>query len=102
MGVARWRVGRGGLEGAAWPGCGPTALTLGDGGIARPNLGVRAPPRPPPRAGRSNGAGEDIIGTEVGGVARDGGVETADDELWVKLAEGERETFAWHRKRAYL
>jgi hypothetical protein len=74
-------VGKAGLDGAAWPGCGPTALTLGDGGIARPNLGVRAPPRPPPRAGRSKGAGEDIIGTDVGGVAREGGVETADDEL---------------------
>jgi hypothetical protein len=84
-------VGRAGLDGAAWPGCGPTALTLGDGGIARPNLGVRAPPRPPPRAGRSKGAGEDIIGTEVGGVAREGGVETADDELWVNLAEGNKD-----------
>lgn len=79
MGVARCRVGKGPLDGAACPGCGPTALTLGEGGIARPNLGVRAPPRPPPRAGRRKGAGEDIVGTEDGVVAREGGVETAED-----------------------
>lgn len=48
----------------------PTGLTLGDGGIAKPNLGVRAPPGRPPRAGRS-GAGEDDMmgmGVDVGGV----------------------------------
>jgi hypothetical protein len=39
-------------------------LTLGEGGIARPNLGVLAPLfcRLPGIGGRSNGAGEDILG----------------------------------------
>ncbi len=45
-----------------------TGLAFGDGGMARPNLGVRAPPfdRLPGMGGRSNGAGEDIIGTGGG------------------------------------
>lgn len=38
-------------------------LTLGDGGMASPSLGVRAPPpRFPGMGGRSNGAGEDMFG----------------------------------------
>ena len=66
MGVATWTVscGRVGPAIAA-----PTGLTLGDGGMAKPNLGVRAPPGRPPSAGRS-GAGDDIMamGADVGGV----------------------------------
>ena len=39
-------------------------LTLGEGGMASPNLGVLVPLfcRPPGIGGRSNGAGEDILG----------------------------------------
>ena len=61
MGVATFKVGRCGRDG---PGCGaPTGLTFGDGGMARPNLGVRPPlGRAPARAGR-RGAGVDIMGT---------------------------------------
>jgi hypothetical protein len=81
MGVARCRVGSGGLEGAAaCPGCAPTAFALGDGGIARPSLGVRAPPLPPPRAGRRKGAGDDIMGTEPG-VERERGVEAEEEDV---------------------
>lgn len=58
MGVARCRVGSCGRPPAA-----PTALTLGDGGMANPSLGVRAPlALPPARAGLRRGAGEDIRG----------------------------------------
>ena len=52
------------------PGCGPplTGLTLGEGGMARPNLGVLAPLfcRPPGIGGRSKGAGDDIFGAGFG------------------------------------
>ncbi len=66
IGVARCNVGSCGRPGAAAP-APPTGFTLGDGGIASPNLGVRAPPGlPPPRAGRSKGAGEDMVGMGFG------------------------------------
>lgn len=74
MGVARCSVGRGGLEGAAigWL---PTGLALGDGGIARPSLGVRAPPfLAPGMAGRRRGTGEGpelCVGREIGVGAAD-------------------------------
>lgn len=51
------------------PGCGPplTGLTFGEGGMARPNLGVLAPLfRLPGIGGRSKGAGDDILGAEFG------------------------------------
>ncbi len=48
------------------PGC-TTGFTFGDGGMANPSLGVRAPPgREPGIAGRRSGAGEFIIGTLLG------------------------------------
>lgn len=77
MGVAICRTGSGGLEGI-WSfggicsfggpaGGPPTGFTFGEGGIASPRRGVRAPPpRAPGMAGRSNGAGEDIKGTGLG------------------------------------
>lgn len=45
-----------------------TGFAFGEGGIARPNLGVLAPPalRPPGIGGRSKGAGDDILGREAG------------------------------------
>ena len=56
-------MGRGGREGAA-PGL-LTGLALGEGGMARPRRGVRAPPGlGPPKAGRRRGAGEARDGTE--------------------------------------
>jgi hypothetical protein len=63
MGVARLRMGRGGRLDA----CGTallTGLTAGDGGMARPSLGVRVPlaERAPGMAGRRRGTGEDMIG----------------------------------------
>ena len=72
MGVARCRVGSCGRDG---PGCGaPTGLTVGDGGMARPSLGVRPPlGRVPARAGRSRGAGADIMGTGLLVLAGGGG-----------------------------
>lgn len=41
-----------------------TGFALGEGGMARPNLGVLAPPfcRLPGIGGRNNGAGEDMLG----------------------------------------
>ena len=76
MGVASCNRGREGLEPICPgickdrpPGCGPllTGLTFGEGGIARPNLGVLAPPfRLPGIGGRSKGAGEDILGCGFG------------------------------------
>jgi hypothetical protein len=77
MGVANCNRGREGLE-AVCPGickdkpvgCGPplTGLTLGEGGMARPNLGVLVPLfcRLPGMGGRSKGAGEDILGCWFG------------------------------------
>lgn len=83
MGVARCKVGKGGLEGAAaWP---PTALTLGDGGIDKPNLGVRAPlGLEPGMAGRRSGAGEASCGIGLG-VGRDIGV--SEEEVGYKESE---------------
>lgn len=48
----------------------PTGLTLGDGGMAKPSLGVRAPPGRTPRTGRSGPGDDAILGTRVaaGGV----------------------------------
>jgi hypothetical protein len=67
MGVARCSVGRGGLAAAGWL---PTALALGEGGIAKPSLGVRGPPLllPPGRAGRKRGAGAGVKGRTPGDV----------------------------------
>ncbi len=49
----------------------PRGFPLGEGGIARPSLGVRAPlDRAPGIAGRSRGTGEDIMGTELGSCAK--------------------------------
>lgn len=75
IGVARCRVGRGGLAGG-WIVRLPTGLAFGDGGMARPNLGA-ARPRLPGMAGRRRGAGEFIIGTDIG---VDAGVGTAEEE----------------------
>lgn len=68
-----------------------TGLALGDGGIARPNLGMLGPglERAPRGAGRSSGAGVVMRGTGVdvrgGGVDRRGAVEdmrgVGDDSL---------------------
>lgn len=74
IGVATCTVscGRGGPLTAALP----TGLTLGDGGIARPNLGVRPPlGLPPASAGRRGAGDEDMRGMSVG--AEVGGVPTA-------------------------
>lgn len=66
MGVARCSVGSGGRAAGAWPPWLPTALTLGDGGMARPSLGVLPPALlEPGMGGRSMGAGEGIWGTEL-------------------------------------
>lgn len=73
--MARCRVGRGGLAGG-WIVRLPTGLAFGDGGMARPNLGA-ARPRLPGMAGRRRGAGEFIIGTDIG---VDAGVGTAEEE----------------------
>lgn len=66
FGVLMLRVGRAGREslgGWAVP-MAPTGFTLGEGGMARPSLGVRGPLlRPPPMAGRRRGAGVFITGT---------------------------------------
>lgn len=67
----RVSFGRVGLEegaaswgGCCWPAVPPTAFALGEGGIARPSRGVRAPPpRAPGMAGRRRGAGAFIMGT---------------------------------------
>lgn len=75
MGVARCRVGRGGLAGG-WIVRLPTGLTFGEGGMARPNLGA-ARPRLPGMAGRRSGAGEFMIGTDIG---VDAGVGRAAEE----------------------
>ena len=69
FGVASCNRGREGLD-PICPGIckdrpgGPAGLALGDGGIARPSLGVLAPLfcRLPGIGGRSKGAGEDIFG----------------------------------------
>lgn len=56
----------------------PRGFPLGEGGIARPSLGVRAPPeRAPGIAGRSRGTGEDIMGTELGNCAKGRGASGA-------------------------
>ena len=72
IGVANCNLGSDGLDPIAPgicserpAGAGPplTGLTLGEGGMASPNLGVLAPLwRPPGIGGRNNGAGEDIAG----------------------------------------
>jgi hypothetical protein len=54
MGVARLSVGSGGLEEPV----APRGLAFGEGGIASPSLGVRAPPGRPPMAGRREGGAE--------------------------------------------
>jgi len=66
--VARCRVGRGGREFIGWGAIPPTGFAFGEGGIARPSLGVRAAPPdlPPGMAGRSRGTGEFNMGTEPG------------------------------------
>ena len=71
MGVASCNRGREGL--AAMPGIcndrpgGPAGLAFGEGGMARPSLGVFAPLcRLPGIGGRSKGAGEDILGCIYG------------------------------------
>lgn len=68
IGVARLSLGRGGREG--WPtppAPAPTGLTFGEGGIASPRRGVRAPPPlAPGMAGRRRGAGAFIMGTGFG------------------------------------
>lgn len=65
MGVARCSVGSVGRAGAA-AAAAPTGLTFGEGGMASPSLGARAPPGLAPGiAGRSRGAGaedEDMLG----------------------------------------
>lgn len=69
IGVANCNRGRDGLD-AIWPGIcrdnpiGLVGFALGEGGIARPSLGVLAPPlgRLPGIGGRNSGAGEDILG----------------------------------------
>jgi hypothetical protein len=72
MGVARESLGGGGRADC----CGGRpdmalfmGLTFGDGGMARPSLGVRVPVpllcRPPGNGGRSKGAGEDMFGREL-------------------------------------
>lgn len=66
MGVARCKVGSGGLEAAGCTCWFPTALTLGDGGMAKPSLGALPPERPPGIAGRINGAGDESCGTPLG------------------------------------
>lgn len=80
MGVARCSVGSGGLAAAGCPGWAPTALTFGEGGIARPSLGVRAPPRAPGMAGRRRGTGDAIWGAGLGvdkeGVLEEDGCKT--------------------------
>lgn len=64
IGVARCRVGRAGRDDpAAGPGALPTGFALGDGGMARPSLGVRAPPGRPPVAGRRDGGADGNCGT---------------------------------------
>ncbi len=68
MGVARWRIGSGGrLPG---PMLEPRGFTFGDG-MERPRRGVRAPldERAPGMAGRSSGAGLDIIGIGLAAAA---------------------------------
>jgi hypothetical protein len=73
IGVASCKRGKDGLDPIAPgicsvrpPGAGPplTGLTLGEGGMASPNLGVLAPLfwRLPGIGGRSSGAGEDMAG----------------------------------------
>ena len=77
MGVARCSVGRGGLAGG-WIVRLPTGLAFGEGGMARPNLGA-ARPRLPEMAGRMSGAGEFMIGTDMG-VGRAAEEEDEDEE----------------------
>jgi hypothetical protein len=84
MGVATWTVswGRAGPPAILLP----TGFTLGDGGIAKPSRGVRAPPGRPPRAGRSGIGEDDIIGMGVVDVVVIGGVPTASREAVVALS----------------
>lgn len=51
-----------------WGAVPPTGFAFGEGGMARPSLGVRAPPPglEPGMAGRRRGTGEFIMGTEPG------------------------------------
>jgi hypothetical protein len=75
IGVARWSMGRGGrLDWAPVP----SGFTLGDGGMASPSRGVRAPleERAPGMAGRSSGTGLDMLDTEL--AAEDG---SSDEEV---------------------
>lgn len=80
IGVARCRVGRGGLAGG-WIVRLPTGLAFGDGGMARPSLGA-ARPRLPGMAGRRRGAGEFIIGTDIGVDAGVGRAEEEEETGW--------------------
>ena len=70
-GVASRSCGGAGREAGRWSGCNSgilllptTGLWLGEGGIARPSLGVRAPPVlrfEPGMGGRRSGAGDDMV-----------------------------------------
>ncbi len=71
MGVANCNRGNDGLEPGICRDKPPVpwmGLTFGEGGMARPSRGVLAPPfcRLPGIGGRSNGAGEDILGWKAG------------------------------------
>lgn len=68
MGVASCSLGRDGREEVCRDKAGScgvplTGLALGDGGMARPNRGVRKPlfPRLPGIGGLSRGAGDDML-----------------------------------------
>jgi hypothetical protein len=62
IGVARCRIGRGGR--LDWLPA-PSGFTFGEGGMASPSRGVRAPleERAPGMAGRRRGTGLDMFGT---------------------------------------
>lgn len=105
MGVARCRVGSGGLVGG-WIAWLPTGLTFGDGGIASPSLGGARPPgRLPGMAGRRRGAGEFMMGTDMGVEARVGRAATEELEetgcceaksVWLSFfVPGTRQLTSW-------
>lgn len=98
FGVLMFSVGRAGREGfVGWlmpPGPAPTGFTLGDGGMARPSLGVRGPLlRPPPMAGRRRGAGVFIMGTgfgdDIGAIASWGFICLCQDVSAIGVIGGE-------------
>jgi hypothetical protein len=119
MGVASCNRGSDGLDGICPgickvkpPGCGPPpkGFTLGEGGIARPSLGVLAPPfcRLPGIGGRSKGAGDDILDWLIGSneceifetlALPHSSIEDIDDEKKRSREEERKEGF---KKQSYL